>query len=113
MVGEQIGGDFGEVANRAAFAVRVAKSDPLDRPIASDANRARKKRIASYLAGHAAAIELQHEFVSRHFAHVVGHIGFSTICNAPAGNFNSFSNFLPRQPSRFTTVTISPVVWQS
>jgi hypothetical protein len=58
MIGDQIGGDFGEVANRAAFAVRLAKSDPLDRSIAPNANRARQKRIASHLAGHAAAIEL-------------------------------------------------------
>jgi hypothetical protein len=58
MVDEQIGGDFGEVVNRSAYAVRLAKSNPLDRSIASDANRPRKKRIASHLAGHATAIEL-------------------------------------------------------
>ena len=80
-VRKQAGGDLGQVVHGAPFAAGLGKNDALNRAVAAHANRAGQKRIARDLARHAAAIQLQNDFVPGDFAQII-RIRFSFLDHA-------------------------------
>jgi hypothetical protein len=65
---EQLESDSLELRRGPAFSAKIGKREPLNRAIATNANRPAKKRVTRHLSRDATAIELEDDFVLRNLA---------------------------------------------